>query len=652
MQKVLINNRGEIACRVIRAVKAEGYQAVAVFSEADADSPFVSMADEAIGLRGNTPQETYLDIDAVIEAARRSGADAIHPGYGFLSENAAFASACQAANITFIGPSPEAIDAMGNKGAAKRLMIAAGVPCIPGFEAAGASDPELLEAAGDVGFPLMVKAAAGGGGRGMRLVSDPLQLQAAITSARQESQSAFASSELILERAVLDARHIEVQIAADQHGQVIHLGERDCSVQRRHQKVIEEAPSPAVDEDLRGRMGQAAILAAKAVEYRGVGTVEFLVDEEGAFFFLEMNTRLQVEHPVTECVTGVDLVSLQLAIAEGEPLPIAQSEVRIEGHAIEVRIYAEDPSESFRPQTGEVLKYSPPSGEGIRVDSGIEEGVIISPFYDAMLSKVIAFGATREHARRRLVRALQDSKLLGIITNKAFVLQLLDHPVFASGAATTNLIDEALLADAAERAKPTSDNLALAAIALHAGHGPWANWSNAEAMLRREVFVSGDDQWLVRLRATEQGFDVLVGEDHFLVAVDQRGDDWLVYRMGGVQRSLAYALKDDVLTLDFGAKTLSLIRATYRPPQNIDAAGSGEILASTEGKVTNILVKVGDRVEKHQPLLVVEAMKMEHRHLADGDGEVIAIEVIEGQQVRNRQRLVKVMLSDDEEAQS
>lgn len=648
MQKILINNRGEIACRIIRAVKAQGYQAVAVFSEADAESPFVAMADRAIPLAGNSPQETYLDIEAVIDAARRSEADAIHPGYGFLSENAAFASACQDADITFIGPSPEAIDAMGNKGAAKRLMIAAGVPCIPGFEAPSASDAQLLEAASDIGFPLMVKAAAGGGGRGMRLVTDPAQLQAAITSARQESQSAFASSELILERAFLDARHIEIQIAADQHGHIIHLGERDCSVQRRHQKVIEEAPSPVVDEELRHRMGQAAILAAKAVDYQGVGTVEFLVDDQGQFFFLEMNTRLQVEHPVTECVTGIDLVALQLGIAEGDPLPLTQDEVTILGHAIEVRIYAEDPSEGFRPQTGQLLRYQPPCGEGIRVDSGIEEGVIISPYYDAMLAKVIAYGPTRDVARRRLVRALEASRLLGLTTNKAFVLQLLDQPAFVSGSATTSLIDDDLLLDAAARAKPTACELALTAIALHRGSGPWANWSNAESMLRREIFTQGDKRYVVKLRALKNGFLAMVDDEQFLVEVDGHCDGRLVYGIEGVWQSLDYALIDDVVTLDFGGKTLALTRSTYRPPESQDAAGSGEIFSSTEGKVMSVLVQVGDQVEKHQPLVVVEAMKMEHRHLADGDGEVIAIDVSEGQQVKNRQLLVRVALIGEE----
>ena len=648
MKTILVANRGEIACRVIQAAKDEGYQTVAVYSQADADSPFVDMADRAVALDGNAASETYLDIGLIIEAARSSGADAIHPGYGFLSENAEFASACAEAKITFIGPSPSAIDIMGNKGTAKRLMIEAGVPCIPGFEAPNASDDELLVAAVDVGFPLMVKAAAGGGGRGMRLVETIEGLASAISSARLESLNAFSSEEVILERAFVGARHIEIQIAADQHGNVVHLAERDCSVQRRHQKVIEEAPSTCLTEALRSSMGEAAILAAKAVSYVGVGTVEFLLDEDGQFYFLEMNTRLQVEHPVTECVTGIDLVSLQFLIAEGGMLPLSQEELTLKGHAIEVRIYAEDPSQSFRPQTGAVLMYEAPRGNGIRVDSGIREGSEISPYYDAMIAKLIAWGDTRDVARRRLVSALRGTTLLGLTTNKAFLLQLLEHPDFVSGSATTAMIDDAVLDRAAQFAVPTIDELSLAAVTLHAGHGQLANWSNAEPMLRREVFEHAGERSVVQLLSTPSGFGVTVGDESRRIAVKAVANGRLEYILEGVSSTLAYALVDDQLSIDFGSKTLLLTRATYEPPVGADAAGSGEIMASTEGKVTALLVEEGDLVVKDQPLVIVEAMKMEHRHLADGNGRVVRAHVAVDQQVKNRQLLMTVELDREE----
>ena len=648
MKTILVANRGEIACRVIQAAKDEGYQTVAVYSQADADSPFVDMADQAVALNGNAASETYLDIGLIIEAARSSGADAIHPGYGFLSENAEFASACAEANITFIGPSSSAIDAMGNKGTAKRLMIEAGVPCIPGFEAPNASDDELLSAAVDVGFPLMVKAAAGGGGRGMRLVDTIEGLASAISSARLESLNAFSSEEMILERAFVGARHIEIQIAADQHGNVVHLAERDCSVQRRHQKVIEEAPSTCLNQALRSNMGEAAILAAKAVSYVGVGTVEFLLDEADQFYFLEMNTRLQVEHPVTECVTGIDLVSLQFSIAEGSALPLSQEDVTLKGHAIEVRIYAEDPSQSFRPQTGTVLIYEAPYGNGIRVDSGIRQGSEISPYYDAMIAKLIAWGETRDVARRRLVNALRGTTVLGLTTNKAFLLQLLEHPDFVSGSATTAMIDDVVLDHAAQFAVPTIDELSLAAVTLHAGNDLFANWSNTEPMLRKEVFEHGGERSIVQLLPTGSGFEVAVGDESRRITVKGCANGRLRYALDGVSSTLAYALVDDQLSIDFGSKTLLLTRATYQPPVSADAAGSGEIMASTEGKVTALLVEEGDLVVKDQPLVIVEAMKMEHRHLADGDGRVVRAHVAVDQQVKNRQLLVTVELDGEE----
>jgi geranyl-CoA carboxylase alpha subunit len=438
--KILVANRGEIAWRIMRTAKAMGYRTVAVFSDADRQAPHVAFADETAHIGPSPVGESYLSIERILEAARRSGADAVHPGYGFLSENEAFAAACEKANLVFIGPPPAAIAAMGNKAAAKRRMIEAGVPCVPGYLGADQSDANLETQARKIGLPVMVKAAAGGGGRGMRLVERDADLLDAIRTARTEAESAFGSGELILEKAVVDARHVEIQVFADSHGNVIHLGERDCSVQRRHQKVIEEAPSPAVGPDLRRRMGAAAVAAARAIAYRGAGTVEFLLGADGAFYFLEMNTRLQVEHPVTEMITGQDLVAWQLEVAAGNKLPLTQEQVTFSGHAIEVRLYAEDAYAGFLPQTGRIAVWRPATGPGIRVDHGMKDGLVISPYYDSMIAKVIAHGATREGARARLVQALRETVALGSTTNRHFLIRLLDHPEFAAGEATTAFI--------------------------------------------------------------------------------------------------------------------------------------------------------------------------------------------------------------------
>ncbi|HSS82544.1 MAG TPA: biotin carboxylase N-terminal domain-containing protein, partial [Reyranella sp.] len=416
--KILVANRGEIAWRVMRTARAMGYRTVAAYSDADKDAPHVCFADEAVRIGPPPVGESYLSIDRILEAAHKSGVDAIHPGYGFLSENEAFATACENAGLVFIGPPPAAIAAMGNKAAAKRRMIDAGVPCVPGYQGPDQSDANLAKEARKIGLPAMVKAAAGGGGRGMRLVERDADLLEAIRTARAEAESAFGSGELILEKAVVDARHVEIQVFADAHGNAIHLGERDCSVQRRHQKVIEEAPSPAVNADLRNRMGAAAVAAARTIGYRSAGTVEFLLGADGAFYFLEMNTRLQVEHPVTEAITGQDLVAWQLKVAAGEKLPLTQEQVRFSGHAIEVRLYAEDAYAGFLPQTGRIDVWRPATGPGIRVDHGMKDGLAISPFYDPMIAKVIAHGANREEARTRLVQALRDTVVLGPITNR------------------------------------------------------------------------------------------------------------------------------------------------------------------------------------------------------------------------------------------
>ncbi|MFY0534783.1 acetyl-CoA carboxylase biotin carboxylase subunit [Nannocystis pusilla] len=479
---ILIANRGEIACRIIRTAHALGYRTVAVYSDADAGAPHVGLADRAVRIGPPPVRESYLNVAALIAAAKQAGADAVHPGYGFLSENDGFAQAVLDAGLVFIGPSPAAIRAMGNKAAAKRAMIAAGVPCIPGFQdssEAGQSAGRLAAEAERIGLPLLIKAAAGGGGRGMRMVRDWDGLPAALASARSEAESAFGSGELILERAITSGRHVEIQVFGDSHGHAIHLGERDCSVQRRHQKVVEESPSPAVSPALRAEMGAAAVLAARSIDYVGAGTVEFMLDADGKFYFLEMNTRLQVEHPVTELVTGLDLVAWQLRVAAGEPLPLTQEQIELRGHAIEVRLYAEDPYAGYLPQAGEVVAWQPASGDGVRVDHGLHRQQTVSPFYDPMIAKVITYGRTRDEARRRLVSALGRSVLLGLPNNKRFLADILEHPVFAAGGATTRFLDEHLPAPA--RPEPDARAWAIAATIWTLGHvrGDYSPWRSA-----------------------------------------------------------------------------------------------------------------------------------------------------------------------------
>ena len=461
---VLVANRGEIAVRVIRSAQQQGYRAIAVYSEADADARHVAVADEAVLIGPPAVAESYLDPERILEAARRTGAQAIHPGYGFLSENAAFAQACAEAGLVFIGPTPAAIDIMGNKAASKRRMLEAGVPCIPGYQDPDQSDEALVAAARAIGAPLMVKAAAGGGGRGMRLVESLDVLSEALAAARSEAENAFGSGELILEKAVIRPRHVEIQVFGDNEGNVIHLGERDCSVQRRHQKVVEEAPCPVMTDALRAAMGEAAVNAARSIDYVGAGTVEFLLDADGEFYFLEMNTRLQVEHPVTEMITGIDLVALQFRIAQGYPLPMSQDDVTLTGHAIEVRLYAEDSSNDFLPATGRAVLWQPPSGEGIRVDHGLRTGQDVSPFYDPMIAKIIAYGEDRQTALRRLVRALENTVLFGVPNNRRFLIDVLGREDFAAGAATTAFIEDNFTAEDLQPDAAGAADMALAAV--------------------------------------------------------------------------------------------------------------------------------------------------------------------------------------------
>jgi len=442
LKKLLIANRGEVACRILQSCRELGIRTVAVYAQPDADALFVREADEAVALEGSSATDTYLNAEKILEAAARSGAQALHPGYGFLSENAEFAKAVQAAGLVWIGPSPESIAAMGSKARARAIAQEAGVPVVPGLSEDGHSEMALLEAAKEVGLPVLLKASAGGGGKGMRVVEDEAEFTEALQATRREARSAFGDDHLVLEKYIANPRHIEVQVLADHHGNAVHLFERECSIQRRHQKVLEESPSPALDARTRGAITQAAVTLARAVNYSNAGTVEFLWDESGHFYFLEMNTRLQVEHPVSEWVTGQDLVALQLQVAAGEPLPFVQDDLSQRGHAIEVRVYAEDPALQFAPQTGtlQVLKLA--QGPGVRWDSGVERGSAITPHYDPLLAKLIVYGADRPAALRRLQQALRATVILGINTNLDFLQDVVGHPAFLQGKTTTGFIDE------------------------------------------------------------------------------------------------------------------------------------------------------------------------------------------------------------------
>ena len=662
---ILIANRGEIACRVIRTAKKMGYRTVAVYSDADAGAPHVQLADDAVRIGPGPVGESYLVPELILQAAASSGAESIHPGYGFLSENAAFAEAVESAGLVFIGPTREAIDVMGNKAESKRRMIEAGVPCVPGYEGHDQSDAVLLAEGLKIDLPLMVKAAAGGGGRGMRLVHKQADLANAIKLARAEAEGAFGSGELILEKAIIKPRHVEIQVFADTMGNTIHLGERDCSVQRRHQKVVEEAPCPVMTPELREKMGQSAIDAAKSVNYRGAGTVEFLLDDSGFFYFLEMNTRLQVEHPVTELITGLDLVALQIKVAQGEPLGLSQDDINLEGHAIEVRLYTEDPSQDFLPASGPVDLWAPASGVGVRVDSGISTGQAISPFYDPMVAKVIGYGPTREAARLRLIGALKETVLFGTPNNKDFLIQCLEKQSFIDGAATTAFIAEEF-SDAELEIQPASftDSAVAATLELcleNKGHfqksllvsSQLQNWTIASAMVSRKQYQfdetihdlsispvnSSIDTYQVTDSVAEQAAEVQVLSIQANSAVVLLDGVKLVAQFMWLKRGQLHcsiqgrgAFFKDLIILD-GAID--------------EAIGGGRVIAPMHGLLLEVLVKSGDEVVKGQTLAILEAMKMHYEIKAEIDGIVEEVSAVAGKQVAADDVLIEINQDQD-----
>ena len=654
---ILIANRGEIACRVIRTAKAQGYRTVAVYSEADSGAPHVKMADEAIFIGPSPVNESYLVQEKIIEAARTSGAQAVHPGYGFLSENADFAGACEAAGLIFIGPSPDAIRLMGNKAEAKRRMLDAKVPCVPGYEGADQSDRALIAEGEKISAPLMVKAAAGGGGRGMRLVNDMAELVNAIKLARAEAESAFGNGELILEKAIVRPRHVEVQVFADTQGNTIHLGERDCSVQRRHQKVVEEAPCPVMTDTLRAEMGAAAVTAAKSIHYRGAGTVEFLLDEKGNFYFLEMNTRLQVEHPVTELITGLDLVALQLQVAQGEPLRLNQEDITLTGHAIEARLYTEDPAQDFLPSSGSVDLWSPASGVGVRIDSGICTGQEISPFYDPMVAKVIAHGPTRDIARLRLIEALNATVLFGATHNSDFLVACLEKRCFAEGQATTAFIAEEFAEGETSSPEPDfTDSAVAAALQLSLEYEELydravivapqlRNWASASPLISRKKYTHsevtthdlsvtplGDKLYKVFNADNEVSVELISMDGttaHISIDDMQHTVRYMTPRVGKIYLSMngrANVYEDQIL-LD---------------GQQDEVGGSGKVVAPMHGLLLEIRVSAGDKVASGQTLAVLEAMKMHYEIVADASGTVTEVLVESNNQVAADDLLIDI----------
>ncbi len=643
-RKLLIANRGEIACRVIRSARSKGYRTVAVFSDADAQGRHVVMADEAIRIGEPAVGKSYLDLDAIMAAARIAGADAIHPGYGFLSERVELAEACADAGIVFVGPSPEAIRVMGDKAASKWRMIEAGVLCAPGYQGEDQSDERFFVEATKIGFPVMVKATAGGGGRGMRLVETAETLGTALRAARSEAKGAFGDDRLLLERAVTEPRHVEIQVMGDRYGNIVHLGERDCSVQRRHQKVIEEAPSPAVDAELRATMGAAAVAAAAAIDYVGAGTVEFLLGADRQFYFLEMNTRLQVEHPVTEMITGLDLVAMQLDVAAGVPLAVTQTDIGFTGHAMEARLYAEDPAAGFLPQAGPVLRWEPAEGDSVRVDHGLLPADQVSPFYDPMIAKIIAHGPDREEARRRLIRAIEDSILFGIRTNREFLVATLETPEFADGQATTGFIGRHF-PDGYNAEPPSFDVAALAAAILLRAAGEDRLRSNAW-IARTVALAHGEIHFDLLAEGCEGGYRFLLGDEVRWVELLARSNGRMRCRIGDRIVEARFFIAKDQVHLDVAGRAYLFRDKTYAPPAVADSTASGILRAPMSGSIVAVDVAVGSRVVRGQALAVLEAMKMEHRITALADGVVESVAIVPGMQVGARDILI--MLRADE----
>jgi 3-methylcrotonyl-CoA carboxylase alpha subunit len=661
-ESVLIANRGEIACRIIRTARRLGLRTIAVHSEADAKALFVEMADEAHLIGAAPAADSYLRSDRIIEAAKKSRAACIHPGYGFLAERAEFAEACAAHGIAFVGPPAAAIRAMGLKDAAKTLVSKAGVPVVPGYHG-DRQDPAFLHAkAGEIGYPVLIKAVAGGGGKGMRRVDEAAAFHAALESARREAQGAFGDARVLVEKYIASPRHIEMQIFADARGNLVHLFERDCSLQRRHQKVMEEAPAPGMTNEMRAAMGKAAIEAARAVGYVGAGTVEFIADAGAGlrpdrFYFMEMNTRLQVEHPVTEAITGFDLVELQFRVAAGETLPFRQDDLAIDGHAIEARLYAEDPDEGFLPSTGKLYALDLPQGEGIRADTGVRQGDEVTPYYDPMIAKVIAHAPSRGEALSRLAAALTQTLVAGPKTNLAFLRELCAAEAFRRGGVDTGFIDANLaFLTAAHRIDAAA--AAVGVRRLHerrrhavegAGHDPWSAEDAFQLLGRRDAIVPVRiDGERVAATVSVSGASPLVSLPQlgFKGAISLRGSEDAARFVCDDPAAVAIDGDDEAFVLHDGRQTrVELYDPFAVDIEHIDEGGL--VKAPMHGKLVAVFVKAGERVQKGQRLAVVEAMKMEHALLAPADGEVAEITAEPGAQVAEGARLIVVRFMEE-----
>ena len=648
---LLIANRGEIACRVARTARAMGLRTIAVYSRADAGALHVASCDEAYPIGEAPPKESYLRVDRILDAAKRAGAGAVHPGYGFLSENADFAQACAGAGLVFVGPPPQAIRAMGGKSEAKALMVASGVPVVPGYHGAD-QDPALLaKEAAKIGFPVLIKASAGGGGKGMRIVRDAASFADELAGARREAQSAFGDSRVLIEKYLERPRHIEVQVFCDSHGNGVYLFERDCSLQRRHQKVIEEAPAPGMTPERRRAMGEAAVRAAKAVGYVGAGTVEFIADRGGAFYFMEMNTRLQVEHPVTEAITGLDLVEWQIRVARGERLPKLQDALSIDGHAFEARIYAEDPSRDFLPSTGRLHRLSFPRKRA-RIDTGVREGDEVSIHYDPMIAKLIVHGPDRTTALQRLAAALDATRVLGPANNVAFLARVARHGVFASGDVDTGFIARHKAELVPARGAADDEVLALAALAVlraraagarAAGRGPWARtdgWRLNGDAHDDLVFKDGAREVTVRAhyRAGGYALDLPGGTRGASGALDPDGR--LVAELDGKRSRAQIVRRGAEWTVFRGAEAATLILVDRLAAAEGQGSGTGKLVAPMPGKIVAVAVSAGDKVKRGQKLVVLEAMKMEHTIVAPADGTVARVRFKTGEQTAEGEELV------------
>jgi 3-methylcrotonyl-CoA carboxylase alpha subunit len=644
-EKLLIANRGEIACRVIRTARRLGIGTVAVYSEADAGALHVEMADEAYPIGPAPARESYLRIDRILDAARRSGAGAIHPGYGFLSENAEFAEACAAAGIVFVGPPPAAIRAMGSKSAAKALMEKAGVPLVPGYHGEAQDEAKLAAEAKRIAYPVLIKASAGGGGKGMRVVEREGDFVAALASAKREAAAAFGDDRVLIEKYLTRPRHIEMQVMADRYGNVLHVFERDCSLQRRHQKVVEEAPAPGMSPAQRRSMGEAAVAAAKAVAYEGAGTIEFIAEDD-RFYFMEMNTRLQVEHPVTEMISGLDLVEWQLRVAAGEKLPWRQDELELSGHAFEARIYAEDPARDFLPATGRVRLLRAPDEDGrhVRVDTGVRAGDAVGIHYDPMIAKLVVWDESRPEALRRLRRALAEYEIAGLTTNLAFLGRVAAHEAFNAGAIDTGFIARHRAELVPVEAAPPDDAVVAAALTLlleqdeaaarvaATSGDPWSPWHqrngwrmNAETYQDLR-FNDGAEERGVRVHyRREGGYELDLGGARIGATVAREGDGALVIELGGVRSRIAVLHSGADLTILMGGASWRLRYVDPLAPEIEEDSSAGRLTAPMPGRILQVLVAPGARVSRGQALMVLEAMKMEHTIAAPTDGVVARV---------------------------